>query len=90
MKAGQPVTLIVPTNAMAAMSGAYKAEKSASELRLYYQDGTTETVPLDALAKMPLDWANWFSIVSSVQSLRPRTSTAQVWILDQKPLAPSA
>lgn len=70
MKAREPVTLIVPSNVMATMTGAYKAEKSAHEIRLYYADGSTETVRLDDLPKMPIDWANWFSIVGAVQSLR--------------------
>lgn len=52
------------------MTGAWKADKSTSEIRLHYTDGTTETARLDALKETPVDWQNWFSIVSTVQSLR--------------------
>jgi hypothetical protein len=69
MKEGEPVTVICPPKIQAMMTGAWKAEKSAHELCLFYTDGSTETVKLSDIPDNT-DWQSWFAIVGAVQELR--------------------
>lgn len=60
-----PVTVIVPPNIKAQLTGAWKCEKGASKTTLFYLDGTFDVVPND---KLDCDWDNWFSVVSAIQA----------------------
>ncbi len=65
-----PSTFIIPPMIQARMTGAVRCIKNARHTTLVYEDSTEETVLTTELEKLPVDWENWFSIVSNVQALR--------------------
>lgn len=61
--------IIYPPKIQAMMTGAMVCERGPVNTVLIYTDGSKESVKSDALPNT-INWEDWFSIVSGIQSLR--------------------
>lgn len=67
---------ISPPNIEAQLSGAVQCIKNARQTTLVYCDGSQETVRTNDLEAVAIDWSNWFSIVSGIQSVAKKRFVA--------------